>query len=126
MKGFVILVGVVAATAAAAIPHPASLSARGSGAAVVRQEPDGRMLYLRNCRTCHGANGVPSAETRAQYPEIKTLNDKVFLDRMSDADLLKVLKEGKGKDMKSWAGKLTVPEMEAVIKYVRTLPMKKQ
>jgi mono/diheme cytochrome c family protein len=108
---------------------PAAVPTGGSSsttAAVQRQEPDGRMLYLKNCRTCHGATGEPSAENRAKYAKIKALNKAEFLATISDDSLLTVLKKGKGEDMKSWGDKLDPKEMAAVIKYVRTLPNAKK
>ena len=92
---------------------------------IVRQEPDGRLLYLKNCRTCHGATGLPSDENKEKYPKIKALNDAVFLSALSDDSILIVLKKGKGKDMKAWGDKLNPAEMVSVVKYVRTLPTKK-
>ena len=92
---------------------------------IVRQEPDGRLLYLKNCRTCHGATGLPSDENKEKYPKIKALNDAVFLSALSDDSILTVLKKGKGKDMKAWGEKLNPAEMVSVVKYVRTLPTKK-
>ena len=92
---------------------------------IVRQEPDGRLLYLKNCRTCHGATGLPSDENKEKYPKIKALNDAVFLRALSDDSILTVLKKGKGKDMKAWGEKLNPAEMVSVVKYVRTLPTKK-
>lgn len=89
------------------------------------QDGDGRLPYLKNCRTCHGATGLPSGENKAKYPKIKALNDSSFLAHISDDSMLTVLKKGKGKDMKSWSDKLSEPEMKAVIKYVRTLPGKR-
>ena len=94
-------------------------------ASIVRQEPDGRLLYLKNCRTCHGATGLPSDENKEKYPKIKALNDAVFLGKLSDDSILTVLKKGKGKDMKAWGEKLNPAEMVSVVKYVRTLPTKK-
>ena len=90
-----------------------------------RQDADGRMLYLKNCRTCHGATGEPNSENRSKYPTIKALNDSVFMHGISDDSLLTVLKKGAGKDMKPWNDKLSPAEMSSVIKYVRTLPAKK-
>ena len=92
---------------------------------IVLQEPDGRLLYLKNCRTCHGATGLPSDENKEKYPKIKALNDAVFLRALSDDSILTVLKKGKGKDMKAWGEKLNPAEMVSVVKYVRTLPTKK-
>jgi mono/diheme cytochrome c family protein len=109
----------VSADAAAAGP-PRSRDAYSS-----QQEADGRKLYLKNCRQCHSATGDPSAENKAKYPKIKSLNDAVFLASLSDDSVLAVMKKGAGKDMKSFRDKLSDAEMVAVLKYVRTLPKEK-
>ena len=101
--------------------RPVALSNRALTSAFPQDE-DGQILYRKNCRTCHGATGEPSAETRKKYPTIKALNDSAFLAGLSDDSLLVVLRNGKGKDMKSWSDILTESEMVAVVKYVRTLP----
>jgi mono/diheme cytochrome c family protein len=115
-----------AATAAPAhsFARPIHASPVASAAPTV-QDVDGRLLYLKNCRTCHGATGQPSAENKEKYPKIKALNDASFLAGLSDDSLLTVLKKGKGKDMLSWTDKLSPADMAAVIKYVRTLPTKR-
>ena len=99
-------------------------TARGFAAAP-RVDPDGRTLYLKNCRQCHGATGLPSSETKHKYSKIKALNDSAFLASMPDDSILAVIKHGAGKDMKSFGDRLNHEEMEAVLKYVRTLPSKK-
>ncbi len=94
-------------------------SARAQGAAQVEE---GRAVYRRNCRTCHGATGEPSAETKRKYSTIPTLSDSAFLAGLSDDSMLVVLRNGKGKDMKSWSDILTEAEMAAVVSFIRTLP----
>ena len=94
----------------------------GLPASASSQDADGKVLYLKNCRQCHGATGQPSGENKEKYPKIKTLKDAAFLATISDDSMLTVLKKGKGTDMKSWSDKLNPAEMAAVIKYVRTLP----
>ena len=89
------------------------------------QGADGRMLYLKNCRQCHSATGMPSSETKAKYSKIKALNDSAFLASMSDDSVLTVIKKGAGKDMKPFGDRMNTEEMAAVVKYVRTLPSKK-
>lgn len=89
------------------------------------QGADGRMLYLKNCRQCHSATGMPSSETKAKYSKIKALNDSAFLASMSDDSVLTVIKKGAGKDMKPFGDRMNTEEMVAVVKYVRTLPSKK-
>jgi len=94
-------------------------------AAAPRADPDGRTLYLKNCRQCHGATGEPSSETKHKYPKIKALNDSALMARIPNDSILAVMKHGAGKDMKSFGDRLNQEEMEAVLKYVRTLPSKK-
>ena len=88
-------------------------------------DPDGRPLYLKNCRQCHGATGEPSSETKHKNPKIIALNDSALMARISDDSIMAVIKHGAGKDMKSFGDRLNHEEMEAVLKYVRTLPSKK-
>ena len=90
-----------------------------------RADPDGRTLYLKNCRQCHGATGEPSSETKHKYPKIKALNDSALMARIPDDSVLAVMKHGAGKDMKAFGDRLNHEEMEAILKYVRTLPSKK-
>ena len=121
----------VALLGVAALARPATVSPSEGASALTLDgagrlpDADGRMLYLKNCRTCHGATGQPSGETKEKYPKIKALNDAAFLATISDDSMLTILKKGKGKDMKSWKDELTLPEMTAVVAYVRTLPTKK-
>ena len=110
------------------LAHAVSLAwdrggATPGGAAL--QDDEGRKLYLKNCRQCHGATGQPSSETKHKYAKIKALNDSAFLATISDDSIVAVMKHGAGKDMKSFSEKLTPEEMTAVLKDVRTLPSKK-
>lgn len=131
-RAFIVSVASSAAIlGAAALGRPATmLPSEGASALTLSRaaslpDADGRMLYLKNCRTCHGATGQPSGETKEKYPKIKALNDAAFLATISDDSMLTILKKGKGKDMKSWKDEFTLPEMTAVVQYVRTLPTKK-
>ena len=85
------------------------------------QAADGKAIFLKQCRTCHGATGEPSALNKEKYPKIRTLADPKFFAKVSDDSLLVVLKKGAGKDMKSFDGKLSAEEMVAVVRYIRTL-----
>ena len=124
-----ILPAVFAACIGLACVPPAAVSAAPqlvtATEASTSQGPDGRMLYLKNCRQCHSASGMPSSETKAKYSKIKALNDSAFLASMSDDSVLTIMKKGAGKDMKPFADRMNNDEMVAVLKYVRTLPSKK-
>ena len=89
------------------------------------QDADGKAIYLKQCRTCHGVTGEPSALNRDKYPKIQSFVDPKFFAKVSDDSLVAVLKKGVGKDMKSFEGKLTAQEMLAVAKYARTLAVAK-
>ena len=82
------------------------------------QEPDGTSLYRENCRTCHGTAGKPTQRALDQYPKIPTFDAAFFAARSPDS-ILTILTHGKGKDMKSFASKLTPAERRAVAAYIR-------
>lgn len=115
------IVGGAALIGAARSPTRAAASTNPAVTRALAQD-EGQTLYRKNCRPCHGATGEPSAETRNKYPTIKTFSDSAFLAGLSDDSMLVVIRNGKGKDMKSWSDILTEPEMAAIVKYVRTLP----
>jgi cytochrome c6 len=93
----------------------AAIVVLGMSAPAVAQ--DGAALYKAKCQVCHGADGKPSAAGEKMgakdfhAPEVA---------KMSDADLIKITKEGKGK-MPAYAGKLTDDQITELIKHVRSL-----
>lgn len=112
-----------ALSAVAALP----LARPGAAARDARQTPDGKILYLKNCRQCHGATGEPSAESKHKYPKIPSLADTAFYTKRSDDSLRVVVEKGKGRDMKGfYPDKLTKEEVGAVVEYMHTLPAKKK
>lgn len=86
------------------------------------QSPDGKALFEVNCRKCHGT-GQPSAAIKKLFPEIPNW-DAAFFAKRTDADIIAVLTNGKGKNMKPWKDALKPEEMEAIAKYIRTLAPK--
>ncbi len=76
-------------------------------------------LYAKNCKNCHGpAGGEPSAVMKARLNPPK-LFDAAFLAKTDDAAFMKAMEKG-GQKMKPLADKMSKPEMQAVIKYVRS------
>ena len=79
------------------------------------QEPDGAALYAKNCKTCHGADGTPSAKMVGMYKDLKPL------DTAKSADSIAAnIKSGVG-TMKGYAAKMSDAEIAAVAKFVKTL-----
>ena len=86
-----------------------------------RQDLPGKALYLEHCKVCHGVEGVPSKLVARRYAKIPDLSDSTFLGKRSDDSIVVVLQRGVGRDMKSFADKLSPDQMRAVAAYVRTL-----
>jgi len=95
-------------------------SSAAAQASAASAEPDGAALYRQNCKSCHGAKGVPPARMVTLYPTLKTLADSAEQARLTEQAIIAVLQHGKGKDMKPFTDKLSAAEMAAVAKFVKT------
>ena len=91
------------------------LAATAAGA----QAPDGKALYEKSCKMCHGADGVPPAAMQKMMPTLAALTASFMASRSNDS-VVKVLTDGTAK-MKPYKDKLSPEEMLAVAKYVREL-----
>jgi cytochrome c6 len=86
-------------------------------AAVPAAADDAAALYKSKCQVCHGADGKGTAAGQKlgvkdfQSPEVQ---------KQSDAELIKVTKEGKGK-MPKYDGKLTDDQIKDLIKFIRKM-----
>ncbi len=91
-----------------------------AAARAAAQAPDGKALFEANCAKCHGSTGRPSPAIKKMFPEIPLYGESFFATR-SDADILAVLTNGKGKNMKPWKDRLSADEMTALARYIRSL-----
>ena len=120
MNSLILAVGAVVAFTVALSPrHPEPPVATAERS--VTQEPDGKQLYLKNCKQCHGVLGEPTKAAQRKYEHIASFVDPAFFARRSEDSIVTVLKNGKGRDMKSFTDKLSDSEMHAVARYIRTL-----
>jgi mono/diheme cytochrome c family protein len=79
---------------------------------------DGKPLYDKNCRTCHGANGEGNAKIAAMLKvELRHLGSPE-VQAKSDADLKKAITAGVGK-MKPV--KMSDKDAASVVEFLRTL-----
>jgi len=79
----------------------------------------GKAVYARSCQKCHGPDGAGvAAIAKALKVEMKPLGS-ADAQKMSDAEMTKAIKEGKGKMVKVTG--LTDKDVGDVIAYVRTL-----
>jgi cytochrome c6 len=79
---------------------------------------DGAAVYKAKCASCHGPDG--KGETAiGKSMKLRSLTS-ADVQKTSDADLTKVISDGKGK-MPAYKGKLTADEIKALVAFIRTL-----
>jgi cytochrome c6 len=82
----------------------------------------GQAIFAKKCVACHGKDGKGNAKMATMLkakPEDVDLSGDAH-QKKSDADLLKVLSDGKNK-MPAFKGKLKDAEMKDVLAFVRSL-----
>ena len=79
---------------------------------------DGAAVYKAKCASCHGPDG--KGETGiGKSMKLKSLGSSE-VQKTSDADLTKIIADGKGK-MPAYKGKLSDDEIKALVAFIRTL-----
>jgi cytochrome c oxidase cbb3-type subunit III len=87
----------------------------------------GKKLYGQFCATCHGQSGKGDGPGAAALnPKPRDHTDKEYMSKMSDDDLMKVIKNGgasvgKSPLMPPWGASLKDDQIKDIIAYVRTL-----
>ena len=93
-----------------------TMCATGASAADAKA---GEAVFTKSCKSCHGTDGAPNpAIAKVMKVEMKNLGS-AEVQALSDADLAKVITDGKGKmkPVKTVSG----PAVDNVVAYVRTL-----
>lgn len=92
---------------------------RATSAAVAGKARTAADLYVRNCASCHGRDG--RAKTlKARVNHARKLSDPEWQDRVSDERIFNSIMNGKGK-MPPYGKKLSEPEIDSLVAYVRAL-----
>jgi cytochrome c oxidase cbb3-type subunit 3 len=87
----------------------------------------GKKLYGQFCASCHGQSGKgDGAAAAALNPKPRDHTNKEYMSKMSDDEMLKVIKNGgasvgKSPLMPPWGGALKDDQIQDVIAYIRTL-----
>ena len=90
----------------------------GLATCTVLAQSSGADIYKSKCAMCHAADGSASsgAGKAMKVPSLLTAEAK----KASTADYVASVKNGKGK-MPAYGAKLSSPEINAVVAYIRTL-----
>lgn len=100
------------------------MAARAAQAADVEE---GKKLYGQFCSSCHGQSGKGDGPAAAALnPKPRDHTDRAYMSKLSDEDLLKVIKNGgasigKSPLMPPWSASLKDDQIKDVIAYIRTL-----
>ena len=79
---------------------------------------DGAAVYKAKCASCHGADGKGETSI-GKSMKLKSLA-AADVQKTSDADLTKVISDGKGK-MPAYKAKLSADEIKALVAFIRSL-----
>ncbi len=81
---------------------------------------DGVEIFSEVCARCHGPNGEPNASMIARYG-VKNLRSAKVQTELKDADIRRqILNGSKNKQMPSFDGAISEPQITAVIAHIRT------
>jgi len=78
---------------------------------------DAAANYKAKCAPCHGADGTGNTPVGKSLHVKSLASDEV--QKLSDADLTKILHDGKNK-MPAFNGKLTDDEIKDMVKFIRS------
>ena len=75
-------------------------------------------IFLDKCSICHGTDG---AGKTAKGKKLKVKDIHETLAKMSEAEMIKVVTEGKGKDMDGFGKDFKPAEIKGLVDYYRSL-----
>ena len=81
-------------------------------------ESAGQETYKAKCQSCHGSAGTPNPGIAKSFG-VKPMSDPE-VQKHSEAEMIKVTEEGKGK-MPAYKGKLTDAQIKDAVSYLRSL-----
>ncbi|HYO64366.1 MAG TPA: c-type cytochrome [Pyrinomonadaceae bacterium] len=86
----------------------------------LQSAPDGAALYSKHCATCHGKDGR-AGTFKARFNRARDLTDAAWQAEAGDERLFNSIAGGRGRRMPAFRKKLSEAEMEALVRFVRTL-----
>lgn len=75
-------------------------------------------IFLDKCSVCHGEDGAAKT-AKGKKLKVKDVHETIKTE--SAADMVKIVTDGKGKDMDSFSKDLTAAQIKEVVDYYRSL-----
>ena len=79
---------------------------------------DAKDLFLDKCSVCHGPDGTGKT-AKGKKLKVKDVHQTAATE--SEADMTKIVTEGKGKDMDAFGKDLTAAQIKGLVAYYRSL-----
>lgn len=79
---------------------------------------DAKAIFLDKCSICHGEDG---AGKTAKGRKLKVKDVHVTSKSESEADMIKIVTDGKGKDMDSFSKDFSPAQIKGLVEYYRSL-----
>ena len=118
MNRFVRVLGIVVRTVAACLAVTPVLGTGRFSLASPAPQKSAQDVYLDKCAVCHAKNG--SGDTaKGRKVKAKDLRS-AEIQKMSDAELIKDVSEGKGKDMDGFEKELGADMVKQLVAYCRS------
>jgi mono/diheme cytochrome c family protein len=77
-------------------------------------------IYNHKCAVCHGKDGLGKT-MKGKQAHVKDVHENM---KDSEADMIKVVTNGKGENMDAYKGELTPQQIKDVVNYYRSLGQK--
>jgi mono/diheme cytochrome c family protein len=87
-------------------------------AATAWADKEPKDIYLDKCSVCHGADG---AGKTAKGRKLKVKDVHETAAKMSAADMMKIVSEGKGTDMDAFGKELSKDQIKGIVDFYRGL-----
>jgi mono/diheme cytochrome c family protein len=97
------------------------LACLAAAAVAVNAEQPAAGVYRTNCAPCHGATGEANTPAGKAFKVPSFSSDSVL--KASDADLLAIAKNGKGK-MPAWHDRLSDDQLRSLVTFIHSLQKK--
>lgn len=81
-------------------------------------EKDAKEIFLDKCSVCHGEDGVGKT-AKGKKLKVKDVHETAKTE--SEADMVKIVTEGKGKDMDAFSKDLTPAQIKGLVGFYRSL-----